>query len=187
MAAQEHHKEFIISVTSAGTIKKTPTKEYYKSTNGSRTVRLRGDEELIFMGMANDDDNIMVLDEKMTFHKVSEIRPSSKVTIGVKGIASKNALAAAIAEDKEKIFMINQNGQAKLVDVSELTYAARAGAGQVVGDNPAFVLTRSNAYFIYDGQKNSYFERNPMTRTKTADGTRFISTKPIYASGKSTI
>ena len=175
-------KDFIVFVTSGGLVKKTRTSEYLNAKNGSRTIKLKGDQELIFVGMANDDDNIMILDEKLTYFKVSDITVGSKLTIGSKGISSDRAIAAALVGDNEKVLMLNEEGQGKLTDASDFTYSAKGSNGQVVAEKTVLIVKQSPYYFINDGLKNNYITTNPLTKSKTAVGSKIITGKPLYIS-----
>lgn len=179
---KETLKDYIVFVTSAGLVKKTKTSEYLGAKNGSRTIKLKGDQELIFVGMANDDDNIMILDEKLTYFKVSDITVGSKLTIGSKGISSNRAIAAAIVGDKEKVLMLNSEGQGKLTDASDFVYSAKGSNGQVVAENTVLLAKRAPYYFINDGVKNNYITTNPLTKSKAATGSKIITGSPLFIS-----
>jgi DNA gyrase subunit A len=175
-------KDYIVFVTSGGLVKKTKTSEYINAKNGSRTIKLKGDQELIFVGMANDTDNLLVLDEKLVFFKVKEITQSTKVTVGSKAIASNKANSAAIITDKEKVLMINSEGQAKLTKSSEFVATTKGSNGQVVADKTILITKQRDEYFIFDGGKNIYIDKNPTTKGKTAVGSKIISSSPEYIS-----
>lgn len=172
-------KKYIIFITSAGIVKKTLTSEYQNSRNGSRTIRLRGDQDLIFVGMANDEDNLMVLDDRLVFFKVSEITSTGKITIGSKANASGTAFAAAIVGDDGKVLMLNEKGQGKMTNASDLARTSRAARGQVVADGTVLVTREQKEYFVWDGSKNYLIEKSPATRSKDAAGSRIISGRPI--------
>lgn len=175
-------KEYIIFVTSGGLVKKTLTSEYLTAKNNSRTIRLKGNQELIFVGMANDDENLMILDEKLTYFKVKDIVATSKITIGSKGIASGKAISAALVSDKGKVLMLNSEGRGKLTKANEFVYAAKGSNGQVIADGTTHLSAEKEAYFIYDGSKNFYIKSNPATKGKMASGSKLINGNPFYLS-----
>jgi len=175
-------KDYIVFVTSGGLVKKTKTSEYLNAKNGSRTIKLKGDQELIFVGMANDNENLLVLDEKLVFFKVKEITQSTKTTIGSKAISSNRAISAAIVGDKEKVLMVNTDGQAKVTKASDFVSTAKGSNGQVVTDKTIIVRKQGSEYFIFDGSKNNYIDKNPATKGKTAVGSKIISSSPKYIS-----
>jgi DNA gyrase subunit A len=175
-------KDFIVFVTSGGLVKKTKTSEYLNGKNGSRTIKLKGDQELIFVGMANDSDNLLILDEKLMFFKVKEITQSTKTTVGSKGIASGKAISAAIVGDKDKVLMVNAEGQAKLTKASEFVVTSKGSNGQVVADKTILITRQNEEYFIFDGSKNNYIDKNPAVKGKTAVGSKIISSTPKYIS-----
>ena len=172
-------KEYIVFVTSAGIVKKTKTSEYANSKNGSRTIKLKGDQELIFVGMGNDDDNLLILDDKLAYFKVSEITATSKITIGSKGIASGRAISAAIIGDKDKVFMLSADGKGKLTAAKDFVSTAKGSNGQVIAEGTVLLAKKQDYYFIYDGSKNNLITSNPMTKGKTATGSKIISGTPI--------
>ena len=172
---QEKLPQYMVFVTSAGIVKKTSTSEYISSKNNSRTIKLKGDQTLIFVGMANDTDNIALLDDKLAYFKVKEITPTSKLTIGSKGISTNNAVGAAIVSDKDKLLMVNGEGKAKLTNANTFVSTAKGANGQVITENTQFIAKKADAYFVYDGSKNQYIEKNPLTKAKTAVGSKIFS------------
>lgn len=132
--------------------------------------------------MANDNDNIIVVNEKATYFKVKDIVATSKITIGSRGIAGDRATSAAIIDDKGRVLMLNDKGQGKVTKADEFIYAAKGSNGQVIAEGTNLVGARKDNYFIYDGSKNYYIKRNPAMKGKTAAGARVIAGKPIYLS-----
>jgi len=176
-------KDYIVFVTSGGMVKKTATSEYIKAKNNARTIKVKGDQELIFVGMANDEDNIAVLDTKLSFFKVKSITATSKLTLGSKANNSKNAISAAIISDKENLFMLTADGKGKLTKASEFSQTAKGGNGQVVAKDTVLVHKASKEYLIYDGSKNIHVAKNISTKGKTAVGSKIINGKPFSVIG----
>ena len=179
---KEEMKDYIIFVTSGGLVKKTLTSEYLTSKNNSRTIRLKGDQELIFVGTANDEDNLMVLDEKMTFFKVSDITTTSKITIGSKAISTNHAISAALVGDNEKVLMLNKAGQGKLTEAKEFAYSAKGSNGQVVADGTVLLSKESDYYFIFSNGKNTLIDKKPSTKSKIAVGSKLVTGSPTTIS-----
>lgn len=175
-------KSYIVFVTSGGLVKKTSIQEYLNAKNGSRTTKLKGDQELIYIGMANDSDNLIILDEKATFFKVADISATSKITIGSKGIASNRAVSAAVVSDEDSVLMINKDGQGKLTKASDFVLTAKGANGQVVAEGTILLSPKSEHYFLYDGSKNYYIGSNPAVKSRTAVGSKLISTSPVSVS-----
>lgn len=178
-------KEFVVFVTSGGLVKKTPTTEFANSKNNGRTIKLKGDQELIFVGMANDTDNLLILDDKLTFFKVKEIVSSSKLTVGSKGISTGRAISAAVISDKEKVLMLNADGQGKLTAATDFVTTTKGSNGQVIAENTVLLQKMSDEYFIFDGNKNNHITTNPLTKGKTASGSKMITGRPTYISNQS--
>ncbi len=175
-------KDFVVFVTSGGLVKKTPIAEFLNNKNNSRTIKLKGDQQLIFVGIANDTDNLLILDEKLTFFKVKEITSSSKLTVGSKGISTGRAVSAAIISDKEKVLMLNSDGQGKLTAATDFVTTTKGSNGQVIAENTVLLRKASEEYFIFDGNKNNYITTNPLTKGKTASGSKIITGRPTYIS-----
>jgi DNA gyrase/topoisomerase IV subunit A len=116
------------------------------------------------------------------FFKVKEITQSTKTTVGSKGIASGKAISAAIVGDKDKVLMVNFEGQAKLTKASEFVTTSKGSNGQVVADKTILISRQHNEYFIFDGSKNNYIDKNPAVKGKTAVGSKIISSVPKYIS-----
>lgn len=176
-------KDYIVFVTTAGIVKKTKTGEYLKARNGSRTIKLKGDQQLVFVGMANDEDNIAILDDKLAYFKVKDITPTSKITIGSKGISTGKASAAAIISDKDKLLMINEDGKGKLTKADDLVLTAKGGNGQNIQEKTYSIHKASELYFIYDGSKNNLIESNPATKAKNTIGSKIINGTPYNVVG----
>ena len=175
-------KDYIIFITSGGLVKKTKTEEYLNAKTGSRTIKLKGDQELIFVGTANDDDNIMILDEKLTYFKVSDVTSGSKITIGSKGISTNHAISAAVIGDNEKVLMINSSGQGKMTEASDFTYSAKGSNGQVIAENTVLIAKESAEYFVFSGGKNNLITSNPAIKSKSAVGSKLVTGNPISIS-----
>lgn len=177
-------KDYMIFVTSGGLVKKTRTSEYLNAKNNSRTIRLKGNQELIFVDMANEDDNVLILDGKMTFFKVKDITQSGKYTVGSKGIGSGRATSAAVISDKQKVLMLSSDGKGKLTKASDFVYSAKGSNGQVVAENAILLHKESPEYFIWANGKNNYISTNPLTKGKTAVGSKVVTGEPtIIAKG----
>ena len=176
-------KDYIVFVTSGGMVKKTATSEYIKSKNNARTIEVKGDQELIFVGMANDEDNIAILDTKLSFFKVKNITATSKLTIGSKANNSKSAISAAIISNDESLFMLTKDGKGKLTKASELSQTAKGGNGQVVAKDTVLIHTAKKEYLIYDGSKNILVTKAISTKGKTAIGSKIITGTPVSVAG----
>lgn len=178
---KESLKSYIVFVTSAGLVKKTATSEYLSAKNNSRTTKLKGDQELIFVGMANDEDNLAILNEKLVFIKVKDITPTSKLTIGSKGIAGDRAVSAALVVDDGAILMLNKDGQGKLTKAADFVVNPRGSIGQVVAEDTVLLSSESDTYFIYSDSKNNLATK-PSVKGKTAVGSKMVSGTPSYIS-----
>ena len=169
------NKEYVIFFTSAGLVKKTKSSEYAKSKTGSRTIKLKGDQVLINVGFGNNQDFVAILDEKLAFFSISKISATSILTIGSKGIAGGLARSAVVLSKNDKIFMLSDEGKAKLTELSDLVETSKGGQGQVVADNTIKVLKASNQYLCFNGNRNVFVEKNLAIKSKTSIGSQFYN------------
>lgn len=177
MGSESDLPPYTIFCSSDGLIKRTLTSEFVKAKNGSRTTKLRSGQTVLFVGFANESDHVAVLSEKLNYFPINSIPVQSKLTLGSKAIAKGDVLSVAVVAPNSKLLMINNSGQAKLVDTQELVVGIRGGVGQVVADGSTAISTAGEAYIIYD-TKNHLITKNPTTKTKTAAGAKLINGSP---------
>ena len=165
----------IVFFTSGGLVKKTDVEEYKKLKTGARTIKLKGDQELIAVGFAAKDSYIAILGEKLSYYKASEIRRTSKLTIGSKGISDSKVYSAIVLNKNEKFFSITKDGKAKLTNASDLVENAKGSSGQVIADNTVIITNASKSYIGFDGNKNHFLEKRLAVKSKNSIGSLFLS------------
>jgi hypothetical protein len=77
---------------------------------------------------------------------------------------------------------MNNEGQGKLTKASDFVITSKGSNGQVIAENTILITKEANQYFIFDGAKNIYIDSNPLTKGKTAVGSKMITGKPLYIS-----
>lgn len=169
---------YTIFCSSDGLIKRTPTSEYINAKNKSRTTKLRDGQHVAFVGFAHETDYVAILDTKLNYFKVDSFPAQSKLTLGSKAISSGGIKSAAIASEDAQLLMMNEKGQGKLVNASELVVGVRGGVGQVVAENTTVISEKGEAYFIFDGKRNHLITSNPTVKSKTAVGAKIITGAP---------
>lgn len=168
----------LIFITSDGLAKKSSIDNYTTARSGSASTRLRGGDSLIYVGVAKDDDYVFILGKKgkLVKFKVSEISSTGRMTLGAKGI-SDEAVSAATGTNNDKIFMINDKGQAKITLASELVDTARASAGQVIADGTVHIANMKKGYIItyFDGKNNIIKSDTLSVKNKGAVGAKILN------------
>ena len=129
---------------------------------------------MIYAAACSETDEVYILGAggKLVKFAASSVVATGKLTIGSKGIED-SAVCGLVAAPGAKIFSINNEGQAKLVEDYSIT--AKGGAGQVITESTKFLSTKTYV-FIHNGKKNAYFDvSNLSVKGKTAVGAKLIS------------
>ena len=148
-------KQYVITVTSKGTIKKTLTSEYRNCKGSIQIAKLRDGETIRFAGVANNEDYLFLLGTQDNVVKipVSSITATGRATIGTKGIDDISCMCATIAEKDQLIFSI-ANGCGKYTKCSDFTTTARAVKGQMVAEGTTWIQAFKNRFYsTYGGAK----------------------------------
>lgn len=136
VSEKDMQKEFLITITKGNLVKKTLLTEYNDFVSSIFGVKLREDDEVLYAGLANDDDYIVVLGEdQINKYKVSAIRATGRVTQGVKASGYDKILSATIAENKSKLILIDNNGAAKMFLAEDIDEGNRTIKGQSTSPN----------------------------------------------------
>ena len=134
----EINNNFVFMSTKKGTVKKTRFKDFANiRTNGIIAIRLEKDDELLWVKITKGKKNIILTtkDGKAIVFKETEIRPTGRSSIGVKGIKLNEGSVVASAdvfgdeEFKKYIFVIGQRGIGKKTKLSLFKGQHRGGKG----------------------------------------------------------
>jgi len=129
---------FVLMSTKDGTVKKTPFDQFaHIRTNGIVAIKLDAKDELLWVGLTDGKKHIILTtrDGKAIVFNESEIRPTGRSSMGVKGITleNNNAVIAAHAfgseEFKQNLFVIGERGVGKKTQLSNFKGQHRAGKG----------------------------------------------------------
>lgn len=128
--------KYVLFVTKNGIVKKTTLDEYVKTKKktGIGAISFRENDELVAVSLIKDEMITIITENgySLTFDS-KEITPTSRMTIGVKGInlgeGDKVAAALAIRDKNDCLAIFSENGLAKKVAPSEMIVAKRAGKG----------------------------------------------------------
>lgn len=135
-SAMEHM--FVLMSTKDGTIKKTTFKDYANiRTNGIIAIRLEQNDELLWVKLTDGKTNVILTtrEGKAIVFKESEIRPTGRASIGVKGIELNEGdyvvSADVFGENRFKndLFVIGDHGVGKKTKLSFFKGQHRGGKG----------------------------------------------------------
>ena len=173
-------KEYFITVTKNGVVKKTLTKDYAKIKSGA-VAKIREDDELLWCGCAANDEYLFILGEKGGLVKVpiSSFNATGKLTIGVKGIDDK-AIFAAVGNNDSLLFSV-ADGKGKFTKGSDYIVTARGAKGQSITPNTnALTIVTTNLAIIEKSSKITFYtNRSFATKSKTAGGAK-VTDDPTF-------
>ena len=133
-------KKEIIFLTQDGTVKKTNLMEFQNiHSGGLKAVKLREDDDLIFVGVVTSEDDELFIATKFGYSvrtKTSEFRSMSRNATGVKGITLRHGDSVVSGlliknEDEEMILTVTENGFGKRTRVNEYPLQGRGGKGVI--------------------------------------------------------
>ena len=133
-------KKEIIFLTQDGTVKKTNLMEFQNiHSGGLKAVKLREDDDLIFVGVVTSEDDELFIATKFGYSvrtKASEFRSMSRNATGVKGITLRQGDSVISGlliknEDEETILTVTENGFGKRTRVNEYPLQGRGGKGVI--------------------------------------------------------
>ncbi len=129
---------FVFMCTKNGTVKKTPFDDFANiRSNGIIAIRLDQGDELLWVKLTDGNQNILLTTKggKTIIFKESEVRPTGRSSIGVRGIElnEQDMLASADvfsnSEFKKNILVIGERGVGKKTNLSLFKGQHRGGKG----------------------------------------------------------
>ncbi|MGB9707157.1 MAG: DNA gyrase subunit A [Microgenomates group bacterium] len=135
---EEKEKYFILMSTEKGMIKKTPFSEYTNiRSNGIIAIRLQKDDKLLWAKLTDGKKNVILVSNngKAIIFKEEEVRPTSRSSMGVKGMDLNQEQYVACAdvfgddEFNKEILVIGKKGIGKKTSLSEFKGQHRGGKG----------------------------------------------------------
>jgi DNA gyrase subunit A len=130
--------KFVFMATKKGTVKKTSFADFANiRTNGIIAIRLEENDELLWVKMTDGNMNVLITTHqgKAIIFKESEVRPTGRASIGVRGIELKDGDEIASsdvfsnADFKKNIFVIGKKGVGKKTSLSLFKGQHRGGKG----------------------------------------------------------
>ncbi len=169
-------KEFIVTVSAKGIIKKSLMGEYKKV---DRLCKVKAEDEILYAFCVNSDENILCLldNGKLQNVKVEDIKLSGKLTIGNKGTTAPVKCATKVTKGG-LFFTIDAENHCKRSPIAEL------GSSTVVANEGCWIIGEAAPnMFWYDGSKVMAIDWNTVSvKGRTAQGAK-IGTKKLVSIG----
>jgi DNA gyrase subunit A len=169
-------KEFIVTVSAKGIIKKSLMGEYKKV---DRLCKVKAEDEILYAFCVNSDENILCLldNGKLQNVKVEDIKLSGKLTIGNKGTTAPVKCATKVTKGG-LFFTIDAENHCKRSPIAEL------GSSTVVANEGCCIIGEATPnMFWYDGSKVMAIDWNTVSvKGRTAQGAK-IGTKKLVSIG----
>ena len=176
MFVWDKDKDYIVTVSRKGIVKKTAMSDYKKV---DRLCKVKAEDEILYGFCCNEKDSILVLmdNNKLQNIKVSDIKLSSKLTMGSKGTSAPVVCAACI-EDGGLFFTVDNENRCKRTQISDMgTSAVSANEGcRLIGPTHKYM-------FWYDGSRIIPFNwDNISVKSRTSQGAK-LGTKNLVLFG----
>lgn len=131
--------KYVLFVTKNGLIKKTSLEEYLKTKkkNGMGVITLKDNDTLAVASLIKDEE-LLILTRHGSCIRInsSEIAPTGRAAIGVKGINLNEGdyvvSVSAIRNSQDTFAIFSENGLGKKVSLTEIPLQHRGGKGLVV-------------------------------------------------------
>lgn len=161
--------QYILFVSKNGMVKKTALEEYTKTKkkSGIAAINLREGDEIASVSLIKDEQIMLISKKGMAIKfKTSEVSPSGRATIGVKGITlgEDDAVVSAlpIRSTDDQLAVFTENGLGKRIKLSEFVSQSRGGKGVIcykpnasTGDVVAGALVSEADSLLINGSKKS--------------------------------
>ena len=198
--------KFLLMATKSGIIKKTPLKEYDSARKtGLLSINLKEDDELIDVRLTDGENNVVLVTKKgicITFNE-KDVRPVGRTAQGVIGIRLDQGdivigMESIIANSKDTLLAITENGFGKRTDLDDyrvqtrggrgvITYVVTSKTGDIVGirianeEDDVMMITDTGTVIRIKAKEISVLGRNTqgVTLMRTNDGGKVVSIETI--------
>lgn len=158
--------KFVLFITKNGIVKKTGLAEFVemKKKSGVAAVKLREDDELVAVSLIKDEDIIITTQNGTAIRfNSTEITPSSRNTIGVKGITLSKGdyvvSALPVRDTNDDFALFSSTGLAKRIRLSDIPKQSRGGKGvsciKTTGIVSGASLVCNDDYVLIMGEKSN--------------------------------
>ena len=134
--------KYVLFITETGLVKKTALEEFTKTKKktGIAAIKIKEGDKLASVSLIKGEDIILLTKNGQGIRfKSSEINPSGRVAMGVKGITlkpeDKVVAGLVVRHDTDDLAIFAENGLAKKIKLTELVSQKRAGKGVIVYKN----------------------------------------------------
>ena len=134
--------KYVLFITETGLVKKTALEEFTKTKKktGIAAIKIKEGDKLASVSLIKNEDIILLTKNGQGIRfKSSEINPSGRVAMGVKGITlkpeDKVVAGLVVRHDTDDLAIFAENGLAKKIKLTELVSQKRAGKGVIVYKN----------------------------------------------------
>ena len=187
---KDDNKKFVIFFTENGYVKKTYLEEYKKmKKSGIIALKLKEGDSIVNITCIDDEDILLATEKGRSIHfQSSEISPTGRNTIGVKGIQldpnDKILSGIALKKNDNLIAVIDTEGQGKCLQKESFPIQARNGKGIYISKKPlSNVLSVSQEdILLVIGEPNTIcisVKELPILKTCTAQGVSIIKNSKI--------
>lgn len=172
----KNNKNKIVTVTANGNVKISLASDY-KLAKPEKGIRVKDDDNVVYMSMCGDTDYLILLDgtaNRVLKLAVAQLPIASKVTTGVKsGLTHINA--AGIGNDADNLLFVTAEGKGKLTAVKDFTVDSRGNKGQNIAENTKWMRivdsTRDVFYLVPKIGKITTISCNKVSmKSRTAQG-----------------
>ena len=138
---------FLMACTKNGIIKKTPVSEFVTNRKtGLIAIKLKPGDELVDIKETSGTANVIIITKqgKCICFNEEDVRPMGRAASGVHAIdlaKDDKVVSMELAEKKEELLVVTQNGFGKRTPVKEYKIQARGGKGLLTYDKAKFEKT----------------------------------------------
>jgi len=128
--------KFVFMATAAGTVKKTPLKEFERQrTNGKIAIDLRENDTLVGVAVTDGQQNVLLFSSagKANCFNESDVRSMGRTATGVRGIRLQEGqqVISLIIAAEGTVLNVTENGYGKRTRLEEFTQHKRGGQGMI--------------------------------------------------------
>jgi DNA gyrase subunit A len=128
--------KFIFMATAAGTVKKTPLKEFERQrSNGKIAIDLRENDTLVGVAVTDGQQNILLFSSsgKANCFNETDVRSMGRTATGVRGIRLQEGqkVISLIVASEGTVLNVTENGYGKRTLLEQFTQHKRGGQGMI--------------------------------------------------------
>lgn len=128
--------EYIFMATEAGTVKKTPLKEFERQrANGKIAIDLREGDKLVGVAVTDGKQNILLFSSngKANCFSEADVRSMGRTATGVRGmrLGEEQKIISLITSSEGTVLNVTENGYGKRTRLAEFTRHKRGGQGMI--------------------------------------------------------